>query len=184
MSQSVARTVVFAASGLALWLAGCTMDPGAALIPTPERQATVLPSQAPEKTADGFANILADPVAVAGLPRSPESIAREEAVLRGEAARTASRARAIGTTSSVSALQARGRDHAAEARAQIEAGARPQGDDAARTLSAPPQPVADASAAAAEPPADVAAIPLDPSETAPRAVGVPPFSGTGVAPAR
>lgn len=183
MSQSVARTVVLAASGLTLCVAGCVMDPGAALIPTPERQATVLPSEAPEKTPDGFANILADPVAVAGLPRSPESIAREEAVLRGDAARTKARASGVGTTSSVASLQARGRDHAAEARAQIEAGARPQIGDAASALSAPPQPVADASAAAA-PATATPAIPLDPSETAPRAVGVPPFGGTGVAPAR
>ena len=180
MSQFVAQRMVLAASFAALLVTGCTMQPGAPLIPTPERQATVLPSEAPEKTPDGFANILADPATVAGLPRSQASIAREEASLRSEAARTEAAGRRVSTTSSVASLQARGRDHVAETRAAIEAGARPQDDNAASPPPLVPQPVPVVATA----PTPAPAVPIDPDETAPRAVGVPPYDATGVAPAR
>lgn len=173
--------MVVAVPALALLATGCTMQPGDPLIPTPDRQATVLPSEAPERTPDGFANILADPVTVGGLPRSQSSIQREEAALRGDAARTEAAASRISTTSSVSSLQARGRDHVAEARAAIEAGARPQGEDLSQVQ---PATAGTAAPAAAAPAPQSEAVPIDPDETAPRAVGVPPFAGEGVAPAR
>jgi len=148
------------------------------LIPTPQPAATILPSEAPEKTADGFANILADPATVAGLPRSTRSIEAEEAALRADGAGTATAARGIGTTSSVGALQSRGRNHVAEARAAIEASGQPQ--DGTPAVPAPGAATPGATPAA---PADPG-VPVDPDAPAPRPVGVAPFTGSGVAPTR
>lgn len=165
---------------LAAALSGCALDPSMPLIPTPERKATILPSEAPERRPDGYANILADPATVAGLPRQPESVAAEEAALASRGARTVAAAAAVSGPSAVAALQARGRDHVAETRSAIERSGRPQSADASRALATP--------AATAAAPAPVTAAPardpgrpLDPDEPAPRAVGVPPFAGSGVA---
>lgn len=151
---------------------GCTVDPSMALIPTPQPRATVLPSEAPEQTPDGFANILADPATVAGLPRRPDSIAREEETLRAEGAATVAATSRIRSTGSVAALQERGRNHVAETRAAIEAGARPQDPDA----PAPPPLAALPGTAAAAPaaPEPGPAVPLDPDAPPPRQVGGPP----------
>ncbi|MEM9224342.1 MAG: hypothetical protein AAGB11_18350 [Pseudomonadota bacterium] len=98
-------------------LAGCVVDPAAPLIPLPERQGTVLPSEAPERGPDGFANVLADPVVVGGLPRPEREITAEENALEAEGRRTAAAASAITPGSSAAALAARGRNHVAETRA-------------------------------------------------------------------
>jgi len=162
-------------------LAGCVADPGAALIPLPERQATILPSEAPERTADGFANILADPATVPGLPRRPSEVKANEAALAAEGARTEAAAARIDTTGSAAALAAHGRRHAEEARAAIEASGRPASDASDAPFMRGPAPDA------APPGADAAAAPgepLDPAEAPPRSVGVPPFTGPPVAPQR
>lgn len=177
MSQLVARKARFLAVLLAISVGGCAIDPAMPLIPTPQRGATILPSEAPEHTADGFANILADPVTVAGLPRSEKSIADEEAALRADGAGTAAAARGISTSGSAEALRARGRNHVAETRAAIEASGRP-GAGAAVDLSP-----AAATPAATAAPVDPG-VPVDPDEPAPRSVGVTPFTGSGVAPPR
>ncbi|MEM8550812.1 MAG: hypothetical protein AAGF45_00385 [Pseudomonadota bacterium] len=158
-------------------LAGCVAEPGAALIPLPERPATVLQSEAPEATPDGFANVLADPATVAGLPRTPKEIAAQERALAHEGAATAALARGIPTTSNAAALAAEARNAVARTRARIRAQAR---------NGAPGEPVrttvGDASVPAEPAPAQPVdpGRPIDPSEPLPRAVGVPPF--TGVAP--
>lgn len=156
---------------VAAGLAACTMDPAAPLIPMPERQATVLPSEAARMTADGFPNVLADPVSVAGLPRPERTIAAEEAALEAERRRTQAATAGLGGPRFAGALARRGATHVEEARRAIEATGRPQVpgiQDAA--LDAVPAP------AAADPPPEPSR-PVDPAEPLPRAVGVPPFTG-------
>ncbi|GAB5378377.1 MAG: hypothetical protein AcusKO_48390 [Acuticoccus sp.] len=185
MSVLVARTVFILVTILSIALAGCVADPAMPLIPTPQRQATVLPSEAPETTPDGFANILADPATVAGLPRPAASIAREENALRADGAATARAAGGIRTSGSVAALEARGRNHVAETRAAIEAGARPQEPGAVpQTLSAAPPAGATGTDSAVSAASQDPGVPLDPAAPEPRAVGGPPFTGSTVAPPR
>ena len=168
---------------------GCSFDPAAPLIRTPDRVATVSPSQAPERSADGFANILADPVTVAGLPRHEREIAAEQSQLEADARRAERATAGIATTSSVAALQARGRDHVAEARAAIEASGREQAQGAGPASAAVlPGSAAALTPAAAQSTASTAAVdpgkPLDPAAPQPRTVGGPSFTGSAVAPPR
>ncbi|WMS42875.1 hypothetical protein RDV64_00285 [Acuticoccus sp. MNP-M23] len=161
---------------------GCVQDPGAPLIPLPERPATVLPNQAAARNADGFPNILADPATVPGLPRPAAAVAADEAALAGRGARTAAAARSISTTSSAAAIAARGRNHVAEARAQIAASGRPQtGNPAPAALPATAAPATAPTTAA---PAENPGVPIDPEAPLPRPVGVTPFTGESVAPAQ
>jgi len=163
-------------------VAGCVQDPGAPLIPLPERPATVLPREAAERNADGFPNILADPVTVAGLPRPAGEVAADEAALAARGAATASAARSIRTGGSAAALAARGRDHVAEARATIAASGRPQTQSAAPQAASAASPATGASSAETAPAAP--GVPLDPEAPLPRPVGVTPFTGESVAPAQ
>lgn len=156
-----------------LVLAGCVGEPGAPLIPVPPRPATVLQADAPETTPDGFANVLADPASVPGLPRTPAEVRSEERALAAQGARTAALARGLPTGSNAAAIAAEGRDAVERTRARIRAQAlnTPQEGAPVRTQAVAPQPAA-ASAQPVDP-----GRPIDPAEPAPRAVGVPPFQG-------
>ncbi|MEM0907854.1 MAG: hypothetical protein AAGJ94_10855 [Pseudomonadota bacterium] len=151
------------------------MDPSAALIPLPEPMATILPADAPERRPDGFANILADPATVPGLPRDPRRVAADEAQLAAEGRATERTVSGINTASTASVLAARGRTHVAAARAEIERSGRPQSGlpprDAQLGTTAPTPP---------SPPVDPGR-PLNPDDPLPRAVGVPPFQGNAIA---
>ncbi|MEM8664878.1 MAG: hypothetical protein AAGF49_12255 [Pseudomonadota bacterium] len=172
------RPLVAGALVLAVPLAGCMTDPAAPLIPTPDRQATVLPTEVRALDPDGYPNVLSDPSPVAGLPRTQRSIAASEAALDAE--RRASQAEVAGIRGSNFAgeLARRGRVHAAEARRAIEATGRPSvpgvQDAALRELPSGPGATAPSEGAASQP---TPSRPLDPNEPRPRPVGVPPFRG-------
>ena len=130
---AVVFAVVFAVA-----LGGCSLDPGAPLIPTPERQATVLPADVPAVRADGFPNVLADPVSVRGRPRDPEAVAAEAEALAVRGARTSAETAAVPRGGHAAQLSARGRTHVDETRRAIEAGARPQTSAPPRLSDRPP----------------------------------------------
>ncbi|MCF3932367.1 hypothetical protein L1787_02925 [Acuticoccus sp. M5D2P5] len=159
---------------IAAFLAGCGMDPAAPLIPTPKQQATVLPTEVAAVNEDGFPNILADPVSVAGLPRSSRSVAAERDAVAAEGARTATQARRLAASGGPATdLASRGRNHVEETRRKIEASGRPQ-----QAAAAAPQP-ATVPAATAPAPDEAVDIgrPLSPDEPQPRAVGAIPPQG-------
>ncbi|UOM33057.1 hypothetical protein [Acuticoccus sp. I52.16.1] len=179
-------------AGLAV--SGCTMDPAAPLIPLPQRPATVLPSEAPAQTADGFPNILADPASVPGLPREPKGVEAAKQMVAAEGAASRARTARIDRSSFAGDLTARAATQREEMRRRIEASS-----SAAGTSVAPSNPeevrnrIASGSkrgaGAAAQPGASPepqvdAGRPLDPGAAPPRSVGPEPFSGAPVAPPR
>ena len=137
------------------------MDPAAPLIPLPQRPATVLPAQAPERQANGFANILADPTPVAGVPRSEATRAAGRASLAQEGRAAQAETSRLPPASFAGALRERSRDHVADARRAIEATGRDSDG------------VRDVPAAAAIPTPTLGATPLDPGIAPPRKVGTP-----------
>ncbi|MBJ3776535.1 flagellar biosynthesis protein FlhF [Acuticoccus mangrovi] len=109
-----------------LALVACSADPGAPLIPTPERMASVSPSQVAPVRADGFPNILADPATAPGLVRPAARNEADQADLEARGRQLAAATRGLAGPSNAAALAARGRQHVADAKREIEAGARPQ----------------------------------------------------------
>lgn len=175
---------------LAAGLSGCSADPGAPLIPLRERPATVLPSEASHTADDGFPNVLSDPVAVAGAPRNGTEIEAGKSALaaRGRTAQT--RTAGLAQGSFAAELSRRGATHVDEARLRIgaaerlePAAARPTDpDDVRRRIAAGQTRVDDAGASPDAPTATAESV--DPDAPSPRAVGVAPFRGAPVAPAR
>ena len=148
-----------------LSLAGCSLDPSTPLIPLPQRQATVLPSEVPATNPDGFANVLADPTNAAGLPRSPSEVEGAERAVASEGAVTAARAGQLARRgSAVGALQQRARTHVADTQARSMAGAKPIDPNAQPTTLAPAQ-VAPLEATPVDP-----GQPIDPDAPVPRTV--------------
>ncbi len=181
---------------VAVALPGCTVDPAAPLIPLPQRPATVLPSEAPQQTADGYPNILADPASVPGLPRDPRTVEEGKRQVAAEGAASKARTAAIDRASFAGDLQARAASQREATRRRIEASSNAGGGSAApsnpedvrnRIASggqrAPRE--TDPAGARTEPSAAPQALPgapLDPNAAPPRTVGPEPFSGAPVAP--
>ncbi|MEM7692933.1 MAG: hypothetical protein AAF318_00665 [Pseudomonadota bacterium] len=170
MKRLLFAAIPFAGAG---WLAGCSTDPFSPVVDVAHRPATILPSQAPEKRADGFANILADPAPVAGLPRTPHEIAADEAAVAAEGAHLEARAASLSGGSQAAALSARGRSHVAATKAAIEASARPANPALLPRAEPLPAPQNRAARAPGEP--------VDPNTPLPRTVGGPAFLGDPVA---
>lgn len=111
---------------IALVAAACGYDPGAPLIPVPDRgRVEVDPASVPATTADGFPNVLADTVTFQEDTRTSAEIAATEDALaaRGSAAGVAA-ASATAEASEAELLRRRAAIHAAEAEAEIEASGR------------------------------------------------------------
>lgn len=163
--RGMSRAAALVAAGV---LSACVNDPSAPLIPTPERPATILPSEVNALAPDGYPNTLSDPATVPGLPRRQKVIAAQEADLdarrRASEAQTA-RVRGGGFASD---LARRGRTHADEARRVIEASSRPLNGSATAVQPVDTTPLPEREAPARD---------IDPSEAPPRAVGVTPFTG-------
>ncbi|MEM6847938.1 MAG: hypothetical protein AAF580_07670 [Pseudomonadota bacterium] len=141
------------------------MDPSTPLIPLPQRQATMLPSEVQAINPDGFANVLAGPTNAAGLPRSQAEVDGAERAVASDGAVTAARAGQLaGRSSSVGAMQQRGRTHVAQTQARIRAGAKPMDPNAEPTALAP-GPVAPQAAAPVDP-----GRPIDPDAPVSRPV--------------
>lgn len=197
MRQGVVLALVMAAA-----LGGCYADPAAPLIPLPQQPATVLPSEAPTQTADGFPNILADPGAVPGMPRDPRGVDEEKAAVASRGAHSRARTAQINRTSFAGSLQSKAAREADAVRARIAATG--QGGDSPVQPSDPNevrqriasgssrpsasgtatgQPGAGAAPQPGTPQADPGR-PIDPNAAAPRAVGPDPYPGAPVAPAQ
>lgn len=182
---------------MAVALGGCYADPAAPLIPLPEQPATVLPSEAPRQTADGFPNILADPGAVPGMPRDPDGVDAQKTAVAGRGAASQARTAQINRTSFAGALQSKATRDREAVRARIAASSQgvaatvPPSDpeEVRRRIAsgssrpAPEQPGASAAPQAATGQSDPGQ-PIDPNAPAPRAVGPEPYPGATVAPAQ
>lgn len=105
-----------AALAAAASLAGCTNDPGAVLIPLPERPVATAPVEVPATTSDGYPNVVATPVVVAGSPLEPTAVAADEKRL----AAAGGVRRPPAMTSTPAQLQAVGATHVKDARAAID----------------------------------------------------------------
>jgi hypothetical protein len=123
---------------------------------------------------DGYANVLADPATVPGLPRRSAEVAADKAVLAARGAGAEAATAGIEPGGTAAWLRRRGRTHVEETRREIEAKARPQSDAPPRMSDLPP-------AALPLPAAKVAAVeegrgrPVDPLAPEPRSVGLRPF---------
>jgi len=114
-----APRLILALAGLAL-VGGCANDPGAALIPLPERAPDAATLAAvPATTPDGYPNVVATPVVVGGAPLTPEAQASAEKSLEAKLAGTRRRPPAMST--SAAALEQAGATHVEAARAVIDA---------------------------------------------------------------
>jgi hypothetical protein len=117
---------VLPAAAIATLAAACGYDPGAPLIPVPDRgRVEVDPASVPATTADGFPNVLADTVTFREDTRtSAEIAATEDALAARGSAVGADAAGATAEASEAELLRRRAATHAAEAEAQIEASGR------------------------------------------------------------
>lgn len=114
-----APRLLLALAGLAL-VGGCANDPGAVLIPLPERAPDPAALAAvPATTPDGYPNVVATPVVVGGAPLGREAQSAAEKSLEGSLAGTRRKPPAMST--SAAALAQVGATHVEEARAAIDA---------------------------------------------------------------
>jgi len=110
------RLAAFAAAASLAVLAGCTNDPGAVLIPLPERPVAASPAEVPATTSDGYPNVVATPVVVAGTPLEPAVVAADEKSL----AAVGGVRRPPPMQSTPAQLEAIGAAHVGNARAAID----------------------------------------------------------------